>query len=223
MASRIIDAPGHWKKTNNNGLETVLELEPVGSTNHGRRRSLTRYGSSRSSTNLSRNSPEFRAGYPSNADEYEEPLDEDYLEAANGAMPLLQQDAESFDLGQPNEAQKRTLRRVSDKLPWSAFLVAIVELCERFAYYGVLGPFQNYISNKYKDPSGNPGAIGMLPNFFQSCTITISSCGHAWWDIADRTRTRPTGSYRPDELLPILVCEYLHVPFGLAFDSLLGS
>lgn len=41
-----------------------------------------------------------------------------------------------------------TLRKIPDKLPWSAFLVAVVELCERFAYYGLSGPFQNYISNK---------------------------------------------------------------------------
>ncbi len=30
----------------------------------------------------------------------------------------------------------RTLRRVSGKIPWTAFTVAFVELCERFSYYG---------------------------------------------------------------------------------------
>ena len=54
-----------------------------------------------------------------------------------------------------------SLRRVSDKLPWSAFLIAFVELCERFTYYGLAGPLQNYISNKYKDDNGLPGAIGL--------------------------------------------------------------
>lgn len=44
----------------------------------------------------------------------------------------------------------------------SAFLVAVVELCERFAYYGLAGPLQNYIANKYHDPNGLPGAIGTL-------------------------------------------------------------
>lgn len=78
---------------------------------------------------------------------------------------------------EPSENERQTLRHVSDKLPWSAFLVALVELCERFAYYGLSGPFQNYIQvdpspkleprvwltqpqNPYKDPSGVPGAIG---------------------------------------------------------------
>ncbi|TKA44241.1 hypothetical protein B0A49_13042, partial [Cryomyces minteri] len=65
----------------------------------------------------------------------------------------------SLDGEEPTEEEKHTLRKVSDKLPWSAFLVAIVELCERFAYYGLSGPFQNYISNSYNDPNGLPGAI----------------------------------------------------------------
>ena len=69
----------------------------------------------------------------------------------------------SSDGDEPTEEEKRTLRKVADKLPWSAFLVAMVELCERFTFYGLSGPFQNYIQNSYHDPSGLPGAIGMLP------------------------------------------------------------
>lgn len=46
---------------------------------------------------------------------------------------------------EPTEEERHTLRHVADKLPKSAFLVAFVELCERFAYYGMSGPFQNYI------------------------------------------------------------------------------
>ena len=36
----------------------------------------------------------------------------------------------------PTEDEMRTLRRVSDKIPWPAFTIAFVELCERFSYYG---------------------------------------------------------------------------------------
>ncbi|KAF1988796.1 peptide transporter PTR2-A [Aulographum hederae CBS 113979] len=78
------------------------------------------------------------------------------------------------DGDEPSEEQKRTLRKISDRLPWSLFLVAIIEFCERFAYNGLTGPFQNYISNSYHDPSGNPGALGLhqsgataLTSFFQ--------------------------------------------------------
>jgi proton-dependent oligopeptide transporter, POT family len=34
------------------------------------------------------------------------------------------------------EEDLRTLRRVSGKIPWQAYTIAFVELCERFSYYG---------------------------------------------------------------------------------------
>ncbi|KAJ4984985.1 MFS peptide transporter [Stagonosporopsis vannaccii] len=72
------------------------------------------------------------------------------------------------------------LPRVPDRLPYGAFLVAIVELCERFAYYGLAGPLQNYMANSYHDANGLPGALGLsqskataLSNFFQFwCYLT---------------------------------------------------
>jgi dipeptide/tripeptide permease len=86
----------------------------------------------------------------------------------------------AHDVNAPTPEDYATLPKVSDKLPWGAFLVAIVELCERFAYYGLSGPFQNYMSNKYNDPNGLPGALGLaqtgataLSNFFQFwCYVT---------------------------------------------------
>ena len=37
---------------------------------------------------------------------------------------------------EPTEEELKTLRRVSGKIPWTAFTIAFVELCERFGYYG---------------------------------------------------------------------------------------
>ena len=37
---------------------------------------------------------------------------------------------------EPTEEDLRTLTRVSGKIPWSAYTIAFVELCERFGYYG---------------------------------------------------------------------------------------
>lgn len=37
----------------------------------------------------------------------------------------------------PTEEEIATLRRVADKMPIGAFAIVIVELCERFAFYGV--------------------------------------------------------------------------------------
>jgi POT family proton-dependent oligopeptide transporter len=73
----------------------------------------------------------------------------------------------------PTEEEKRTLRRIGDPLPKAAFLVAVVELCERFTYYGASGLFQNYIQRPL-DGSEGRGALGMghqgatgLSTFFQ--------------------------------------------------------
>jgi POT family proton-dependent oligopeptide transporter len=37
---------------------------------------------------------------------------------------------------QPTEGELASLRRVSGKIPWTAYAVAFIELCERFSYYG---------------------------------------------------------------------------------------
>lgn len=73
----------------------------------------------------------------------------------------------------PTAEERRTLRKVGEPLPKAAFLVAIVELCERFTYYGASGLFQNYIQRPL-DGSEGRGALGMghkgatgLNTFFQ--------------------------------------------------------
>lgn len=37
-----------------------------------------------------------------------------------------------------SEDDLKNLRRVSGKIPWVAFTIAFVELCERFSYYGTV-------------------------------------------------------------------------------------
>ncbi|KAI9836777.1 MAG: hypothetical protein M1819_000942 [Sarea resinae] len=83
------------------------------------------------------------------------------------------------DDGEPTEEEKQTLRHVAENLPISAWLVAVVELCERFTYYGVQGLFQNYIQRPLDGTDGR-GALGMghvgatgLSTFFQFwCYVT---------------------------------------------------
>ncbi|CAG8252637.1 unnamed protein product [Penicillium salamii] len=80
---------------------------------------------------------------------------------------------------EPTFAEKTSLRHVAENLPLSAWLVAIVELCERFTYYGMSGLFQNYIQRPL-DGSQGRGALGMdhqgatgLTTFFQFwCYVT---------------------------------------------------
>lgn len=78
----------------------------------------------------------------------------------------------------PTEEEMRTLRRVGGKIPFRCWLIAIVELSERFSYYGLSAPFQNYMANGPDDtPKGllqlnSSGATG-LSYFFQFwCYIT---------------------------------------------------
>jgi proton-dependent oligopeptide transporter, POT family len=40
------------------------------------------------------------------------------------------------DLEVPNDEELRTLRRVSDKIPFKAYTIAFVELVERMSFYG---------------------------------------------------------------------------------------
>lgn len=74
---------------------------------------------------------------------------------------------------EPTDDEKRNLRHIAENLPVSAWLVAVVELCERFTYYGMSGLFQNYVLRPL-DGSQGRGALGMghqgatgLTTFFQ--------------------------------------------------------
>lgn len=79
----------------------------------------------------------------------------------------------------PSQTDLLTLPKTADRLPISAWSVALVELAERFTYYGITGPFQNYMQNPLNDPL-QPGAIGLgqsrataLAYFFQFwCYVT---------------------------------------------------
>ncbi|KAI8343312.1 POT family-domain-containing protein [Chlamydoabsidia padenii] len=83
---------------------------------------------------------------------------------------------------EPTDEEWKSLPEESDYIPKAAYLVILVEFCERFTYYGLSGPFQNYV--QYPDPpsypAGQPGALGKgqqtataLTTFFQFwCYIT---------------------------------------------------
>jgi len=62
---------------------------------------------------------------------------------------------------EPTDEDWKTLREVADDVPKSAYLVILIEFCERFTYYGLSGPFQNYIQNPASDsfPADHPGAM----------------------------------------------------------------
>ncbi|CCK69750.1 Ptr2p KNAG_0C06570 [Huiozyma naganishii CBS 8797] len=78
----------------------------------------------------------------------------------------------------PTEEELRTLKHVGGHIPMRCWLIAVVELSERFSYYGLSAPFQNYMANGPHDkPPGllqlnSDGATG-LSYFFQFwCYVT---------------------------------------------------
>lgn len=92
------------------------------------------------------------------------------------------------DLVFPTEEERLTLRRVADTIPWNAYLIAFVELAERFSFYGSSVVFTNFIQQKLPPGShtgagfanGQSGALGLgqrastgLTTFYQFwCYVT---------------------------------------------------
>ncbi|KAJ7604810.1 putative MFS peptide transporter [Mycena polygramma] len=60
----------------------------------------------------------------------------------------------------PTSEEIETLRHVGGQIPLGAWLVAFIALSERFTYYGIMAPFQNYAQNNREDPL-HPGALGL--------------------------------------------------------------
>lgn len=84
------------------------------------------------------------------------------LPPGNSDASQLDEDKHPND---PTSVELQTLRRVPDKIPLAAFSIVIVELCERFAFYGLSGPFQNYLQNPL--PEGGNGAGAPRPGSSQ--------------------------------------------------------
>ncbi|TRM60942.1 PTR2-domain-containing protein [Schizophyllum amplum] len=69
----------------------------------------------------------------------------------------------------PTEEELATLVRVSDTLPWASYLIAAVEMAERFSFYGCSVVFTNFIQQSLPPDSrtgaggtdGQSGALGM--------------------------------------------------------------
>ncbi|CEJ81805.1 hypothetical protein VHEMI01915 [[Torrubiella] hemipterigena] len=76
---------------------------------------------------------------------------------------------------EPNQHERNSLRRVGENLPASAFLIAIVELTERFTFYGASGLFQNYAANKPTDTTKAAG-IGLGSQASTSLNLFFQ-----WW------------------------------------------
>ena len=62
---------------------------------------------------------------------------------------------------EPTADELATLEHVADNIPYTVWLIVICEFCERCAFIGLSGPFQNYIQFPVPGPNDKqPGALG---------------------------------------------------------------
>lgn len=85
------------------------------------------------------------------------------------------------DVEKPTEEEMHTLRRVSGKIKWTAFTVAICELAERFSYYGSSILYTNFVVQPLPPGSntgagfgrgGQSGALGLGSRAGQGISLT---------------------------------------------------
>ncbi|KAI0096090.1 POT family protein [Nemania sp. FL0031] len=62
----------------------------------------------------------------------------------------------------PTEEERKTLRKVYDTVPWTAWTLCFVELAERASYYGVKAVFNNFL--QFPLPEGGNGAGAIDPS-----------------------------------------------------------
>lgn len=81
----------------------------------------------------------------------------------------------------PTEEDMKTLRRVSGKINWAAYSVAVCELAERFSYYGSSVLYTNFVVQPLPDGSntgagfgrgGQSGALGLGSRAGQGISLT---------------------------------------------------
>jgi len=96
------------------------------------------------------------------------------LPAVIEGQKTLRNDIISGEGDFPTQEEIATLERIGDPVPWKAYTIAFVELCERFSYYGTTVVYTNYIqrglpmgstSGAVPDAANNlnssPGALGL--------------------------------------------------------------
>lgn len=79
------------------------------------------------------------------------------------------------DGDEPTMAEMKTLRRVSGKIPWTAWTITFIEFCERFSYYGTTAVFVNFLQQPR--PFGSrTGAINASPECYNAPGWDEPSC-----------------------------------------------
>lgn len=104
-------------------------------------------------------------------------IEEQVVEQREETEFIRGEDGEMYPV--PTEKDWKELREVADAIPKSAFLVILLEFCERFTYYGLSGPFQNYIQQPAPESCKQKFLIKILP--------TLHNLNVLWYNRSSRS------------------------------------
>ncbi|CAF3935110.1 unnamed protein product, partial [Rotaria sordida] len=94
---------------------------------------------------------------------------EDIEVSTVGAVePKIIEQPDDFNEPEPTAEELSTLEHISDHIPLAAWLIVVCEFCERFAFYGLSGLWQNYI--QFPLPTKNETQPGALDRGQQTAT-----------------------------------------------------
>lgn len=101
------------------------------------------------------------------------PVDEKRLDDESFELPAHDAGADGFIA--PTEEEMETLRHIADHINWSTYLIAFVEMAERFSFYGATTVFTNFIQQPLPKGSrtgagGKDGQSGALDKGQQAAT-----------------------------------------------------
>ncbi|CAF1384614.1 unnamed protein product, partial [Adineta steineri] len=83
-------------------------------------------------------------------------------------MNTADQEKQSSEI-EPTTEELHTLQHISDHIPLTAWMIILCLFCGSFAFYGISGPFQNYI--QFPVPSSNDTQPGALNRGHQTATL----------------------------------------------------
>lgn len=121
----------------------------------------------------------------------------------------------------PTEEESRTLRKVADSIPMTAYMLCVVELAERATYYGVNTVFSNFMqyplpeggSGSGATPAGTqetPGALGKGEQFSVAIGLLFSFLAYVIPVFGGWVADTKLGRFRTI-LIGVVICGVSHV------------
>ncbi|CAF1307961.1 unnamed protein product [Adineta steineri] len=95
-------------------------------------------------------------------------------DANSFAMDTVDQEKQSHEI-EPTTEELNTLEHIPDHIPLTAWMIVVCKFCESFTFYGMSGPFQNYI--QFPVPSSNDTQPGALNRGHQTATLLTTFFG----------------------------------------------